>query len=81
MLLKLNVTTHFNRSTGSFASEAFVRKLGAPDQKSMILCMLDRGSNILIGSEICEIERPLNKFIASYLATAPSTPFCLSSAT
>ena len=81
MLLRLNVTTHFNLSTGSFASAALIKKLGAPDQKSTILCILDRGSNILIGREIGEIESPLSKLIASCLATAPSTPFYLSSAT
>ena len=43
--------------------------------------MDDLGSNIFIGSEICEIDSPFSKFTASYFATWASTPFYFSKAT
>ena len=68
------------RSIGSFALYALVKNLGACDQKSTILYILDLGSKILIGKDIWLIESPLSRLMASCLATAPNTPFYLSSA-
>ena len=48
---------------------------------SHILCIDDRGSNILIGREMGESDNPFNIFTASYFATCAKTPFYFSKAT
>ena len=78
MLLIAKVITSFNLSTGSVLSAAARKYFGAFVHKSHILCIEDFGSKILIGIDICEIERPFSKFTANYLTTSPRTPFCLS---
>lgn len=81
ILLIANATTHFNLSKWSFDIAALLRNFGANVHISHILYIDDRGSNILIGSEIWEIERPFNKFTANYFATCANTPFYFSNAT
>jgi len=71
-----NVITFSILSMGSVLSAAALRYLGAADQKSTIRCIDERASKILMGNEMCEIERPLSKFTASCFATLGSTPFC-----
>lgn len=54
--------------------------LGAEDQRSTTRWIELLASKILMGNEICEIDRPFNKLMASCLATFESTPFYLSNA-
>ena len=75
MLLRLKAITCLMRSTGSVSLAAAVRYWGAEAQKSTIRWMEDRGSNILIGREMCEIDSPLRRTRISYFATWVSTPY------
>ena len=75
-LLKQKAITFDIRSTGSVQLAAAFKYIGAADQKSTMRWIEDRGSKILIGSEMCEIERPFSRFTASCFATLGSTPFC-----
>lgn len=81
ILLIANAITHFNLSIWSFVIAAYFKNFGANVHISQILYIEDRGSNIFIGSEICEIESPFNKFTANYFATCAKTPFYFSKAT
>ena len=81
ILLTANAITHFNLSKWSLVSAAFLKNFGAKVHISQILWIDDRGSNILIGRDMWEIESPFNKFTANYFATCAKTPFYFSNAT
>jgi len=70
------VTTSFIFSSGSEHSEAFVKYSETCAQISQILEIVERGSKILTGKDICEIESPFSRFMASYLARFAIIPDC-----
>ena len=41
--------------------------------------MVDLGSKILIGSDVCDIESPFSMLTANYFITCDRIPFCFSS--
>jgi len=58
MLLTVNAIVNLRRSRWSSVSAAFLKNKGANVQRSTILCIVDLGSNILIGNDIYEIDKP-----------------------
>ena len=77
MLLIAKVTTSLSLSTGSVASAARRRYVGALVHRSHILWIDDLASKILIGIEMWEMERPFSMLTASCFTTCARTPFCL----
>jgi len=62
------------RSIGSVHSAAFLKCSEQCDQKSTMRWIEERGSKILIGSEMWEIDKPFNMLTANCLATFDKTP-------
>lgn len=79
MLLIMNVMVNFSLSKWSSLRAAFLRYFYENVNKSQILYMVDLGSNILIGSDVCDIDSPFSMFTASYLITCERIPFYFSS--
>jgi hypothetical protein len=78
--LNANEMTNLKRSRGSSISAALFKNLVANEDISTILWIAERGSKILIGSEMWVIVNPLNKLTVNYFNTSTKTPFYLSRA-
>ena len=79
MLLIINVIVNFNLSNGSLFKAASLKNLAENVNKSQILYMVDLGSKILIGSDVCDIDSPFSMLTANYFSTCDRIPFCFSS--
>jgi len=69
ILLIEKAITNFNLSRWSVVCAAYFKYKGANDHKSTKRCMFEVGSNILIGSEICERPKPLMRLMANDFTT------------
>ena len=79
MLLIINVIVNFNLSNGSLFRAASLKYFAENVNKSQILYMVDLGSKILIGSDVCDIDCPFSMLTANYFRTCDKIPFCFSS--